>query len=157
MIIGKIYGGDIYNVICEDVKLEGILRILNSKIRNFMIDKIVKIVGDIVFVFGCVGILYVSDENYFVVINEKELVDIVILNIKELFGEEKFILRLNLFLGGEDFFFYIEYCKGVFFYLGCKNEEKGLILFFYIFSFNIDEDCLLIGVMMYVMNILYFN
>ncbi|MGO0907053.1 M20 metallopeptidase family protein [Clostridioides difficile] len=157
LTIGKIYGGDAHNVICEDVKLEGTLRTLNSETRDFVINKITKIVEDTASAFGCIGTLHVSDENYPAVINEKELVDTVISSTKELLGEEKFIMRANPSLGGEDFSFYTEHCKGAFFHLGCKNEEKGLVSPLHTSKFNVDEDCLPIGVMMHVMNTLYFN
>ena len=60
-------------------------------------------------------------------------------------------------MGGEDFSFYTQSCKGVFFHLGCGNKEKKITSPLHTSYFDIDEDCLTIGVMMHLMNVMYFN
>jgi metal-dependent amidase/aminoacylase/carboxypeptidase family protein len=48
--------------------------------------------------------------------------------------------------GVEDFSFFSEKCSGGFFLLGSKNEEKNIVYRNHTPKFDIDEDCLPIGV-----------
>lgn len=157
LTIGKIKGGYAQNIICENVELNGTLRALNKQTRNFMIKRIEEIVEKISQAFGCTGELEIESGGYPPVINDKNAVDIVIESVKTLFGKDKLIMRQNPSLGGEDFSFYTENCKGAFFHLGCKNESKNIVHPLHTAKFDIDEDCLPIGVMMHVMNVLYFQ
>lgn len=40
---------------------------------------------------------------------------------------------------GEDFLYYFKVWFGVFFLIGCGNKDKGIIVFYYNFYFDIDE------------------
>lgn len=73
-----------------------------------------------------------------------------------MFGEENIIFKDLFIFGVEDFLYFLRYCEGVFYYFGCVNCEKNIIFFLYIFIFDIDEDCFIIGVMFYVKNVLLF-
>lgn len=56
-------------------------------------------------------------------------------------------------MGVEDFAYFIENTKGAFFTLGTKNKKKNIITQSHNGNFDIDEDALLNGVMMQVLNI----
>lgn len=47
--------------------------------------------------------------------------------------------------GAEDFSYYLEKVPGVFMFLGCRNEKKGIAAVNHSDRFDIDEDCLGIG------------
>ena len=57
-------------------------------------------------------------------------------------------------LGAEDFSWFLQKVPAVFFNLGCGNENKNTIDPIHNSKFNIDEDCLLIGTMIHVKNVL---
>ena len=63
---------------------------------------------------------------------------------------------VSLPLGAEDFSFFLEHSKGAFYHLGCRNEEKNILSPLHTADFDIDEDCLEIGVMLHVLNTLSF-
>lgn len=157
LTLGKINGGDACNIICENVRLEGTLRTLNKETRDFMVKRISDIVKNTAQAFDCVGEVDIDQGSYPAVINNKDLVDVIKNNTLDIFGEDKFIMRENASLGGEDFGFYTEYCEGAFFHLGCKSEAKGLISPLHTPDFELDEDCLSLGVIMHVSNVLNFN
>ena len=56
----------------------------------------------------------------------------------------------------EDFSFFLEHSKGAFYHLGCRNQEKNILSPLHTADFDIDEDCLEIGVMLHVLNTLSF-
>lgn len=157
LTIGKISGGDAQNIICDEINMDGTLRTLNQGTRDFMLNRIKTLIENISLAFGCIGELKLDEYGYPAVINDKYLVDIIKKNSEELLGEDKFTIKEKPSLGGEDFSFYTRECKGVFFNLGCRNKEKGIVEQLHTSKFDIDEDCLSIGVMMHVANVLYFN
>ncbi len=79
------------------------------------------------------------------------------MNAERLLGEEAHKEKEYPSMGAEDFSFYTENCKGVFFHLGCGNKEKGINSLIHTDTFDMDEDCLVIGSAMHVLNVLYFN
>jgi len=52
-------------------------------------------------------------------------------------------------MGGEDFSFYLNEVPGTYFFLGTKNEKKGLTKSIHHPEYNIDEDILSIGVKLF--------
>lgn len=46
----------------------------------------------------------------------------------------------------EDFSFFLEKAKGVFYHLGCASREKGITAPLHSQDFDIDETCLKLGV-----------
>lgn len=157
LTIGKISGGEAQNIICDEINMKATLRTLNQETRDFMLNRIKEIIENVSLAFGCSGELNLDGYGYPAVINDKLLVDIVKKNSEELLGEDKFIMKEKSSLGGEDFSFYTRECKAVFFNLGCRNKEKGIVEQLHTSKFSIDENCLSIGVMIHVANILYFN
>ncbi|CEH32983.1 M20 metallopeptidase family protein [Romboutsia lituseburensis] len=157
LTIGKIQGGEAQNIICDTITMRGILRTLDKKTRDFLIIRIRNLIEKISEAFGCSGELSIESDGFPAVINDKDMVDIVIENTSKILGKDKFIMKEHPSLGGEDFSFYTENCKGVFFHIGCRNEDKNIIYPLHTPNFNIDENCLVIGTVMHIANVYYFN
>ena len=157
LTLGKISGGEAQNVICEEVNIDGTIRSLNHKNKNLIIDRLKTIVENTAKAYECKGSVFVETDGYPAVINDKELVDIIKFNTEKLLSKEAYKDKKCPSMGAEDFSFYTENCKGVFFHLGCGNEEKGINSLLHTDTFNIDEECLAIGTAMHVLNVLYFN
>ena len=58
--------------------------------------------------------------------------------------------------GGEDFAFFLEKAPGAFAFVGIRNDEKGANLPHHHDKFNMDEDALEIGSMLYAQYALDF-
>ena len=99
----------------------------------------------------------INENGYDALINDKDLVDVVKKNAEEFLGEGSFIFKDYPSMGGEDFSFFTENCKGAFFHVGCANKEKGITSLIHTADFDIDERCLSIGAIMHTLNVLYFN
>ena len=79
--------------------------------------------------------------------------DIVRENAIELLGESNIFEKKTANMGVEDFAYFIEKTPGAFFTLGVKNKEKGIDAPAHNGLFDIDEDALMIGVEMQILNI----
>ena len=59
-------------------------------------------------------------------------------------------------MGGEDFSFYMENCQGSIF-SSRMWQKNGMSNLLHTDEFDIDEECLLIGTMMHVLNVMNLN
>ena len=143
LTLGKISGGEAQNVICEDVEINGTIRFLNEESKKLIMDRAKLIVENTAKAYGCKGVIYLENKGYPPVINDKELVDIIKFNGERGYlGKSPYKEKAYPSMGAEDFSFYTENCKGVFFHLGCGNKEKGINSLIHTDTFDIDEDCL---------------
>lgn len=157
LTLGKISGGEAQNVICEHVEINGTIRALDEESKMKIIERVKTIVGNTAKAYECNGYIEIEKEGYPPVINDDQLVEVVKYNAEKLLGEDSYTNKEYPSMGAEDFSFYTENCKGVFFHLGCGNKEKGINSMIHTDTFDIDENCLSIGTTMHVLNVIYFN
>ncbi|MEG0855220.1 MAG: M20 family metallopeptidase [Terrisporobacter sp.] len=157
LTLGKIEGGEAQNVICEEVEIVGTIRALNKKSKDMIINRARDMIKNIAIAYKCEGRLIVEGNGYPELINHEDMVEVLKTNTKILLGEKSYIEKEVPAMGAEDFSFYTKNCKGVFFNLGCGNKEKGISSLIHTNEFDIDENCLPIGSLIHVLNVLYFN
>jgi len=121
--IGNIQGGGAYNVIAEEVKLEGTCRNLNPAIRDAMPERIERIIKGVTEGLGG-GYEFQYIRCYSPTINDPGKFELVRDAIVETVGQENLLLPENSALGGEDFSFYCEKVPSCFFWLGCRGEGQ---------------------------------
>ena len=153
--LGVINGGIKENVICPKVTLGGTLRTLNPDTRRYTKERIKEIVDFTCKGLGAKGSVDI-EEGYAPLVNDNFVVDIVKENTINLLGKDNVVFRKHPSLGAEDFSFFLEHSKGAFYHLGCRNQEKNILSPLHTADFDIDEDCLEIGVMLHVLNTLSF-
>ena len=151
--LGKISGGVKDNIIADEVIITGTLRTLDDETRQFTKDKISNIVNNTAMAFGGEG-LTTFYEGYKSLINDNEVVDIIKENAEKLLGKENVEFKEFPSLGAEDFSYFLDVAKGAFFHLGCGNSAKGITSPLHTEHFDIDEECLKVGVMLQVENIM---
>ena len=147
LTIGTISGGIRGNIIPDEVKMTAILRTINPETRKLVKQRIINIVENVCSAFGGVGEV-VIEAGYEALINTDMVVDVIIDTAIDVFGNDKLILREKPSLGVEDFSYFINAAKGAFYHLGCRNEDKNITSPLHTAGFDIDEDCLPIGVIM---------
>lgn len=141
--IGKIAGGTALNAICSHVVMEGILRTMGNELREFSKKRISQIVnetavmyrgsGDVKFVDGYPSFsnddkLYLEFQNLVSSMENINLIDIEKPNMSV-----------------EDFSYYTQKVPGIYYKLGCRNTNKGIIHPAHGSYFDIDEECLTYG------------
>lgn len=145
---GKLYGGEVRNVIGDYVKLEGTMRAFSDEVYFTVQRRLSELVEGIAKGYGCDGNVQFND-MYRVVNNDAYLVEC----LKDVAGER--YEESQAYMLAEDFSFYQETFRGVFFFLGTRNEEKGLTAPLHNPEFNFDESVLLLGVEMFLKLIEY--
>ena len=84
------------------------------------------------------------------------MVDIVYRSGEELLGKDNIEIIKYPNFGVDDFSFFTEACEGAFFDLGSGNPSESIRPKAHNPYFDIDEDCLVYGVMMQVLNAINF-
>ena len=151
--IGTIHGGTRGNIVANKVEMLGTVRTLDPDIRKKVLARIVDIVENSAKALGGRGEV-ILEEGYPALINHNSFVDIVADSGQELLGQKNVIEMKTASLGVEDFGFYLQEIPGAFYNLGCRNEKKDAIHPGHSNYFDIDEECLPIGVALQVKNAL---
>jgi len=155
LTIGTIKGGYAANIIADMVEMEGIVRTLDEESRELVIDRIKEIVKKIPKSLGGRGELE-RVKGYLPLINDHDMVEIVRKNGLELLGQDKVYEISYPSFGVEDFSYFAAERPSAFFQLGSGNRKKGIVHSGHTPYFDIDEECLVKGVLLQVKNALEF-
>ena len=150
---GTIHGGSVGNQIADHVELEGILRTLDPETRDFAKKRVRDICRQVASSMGAEAILTIR-ESYSPLINDDHVVDVVLRNTQDMVGKENIIIEDTPDLGAEDFSYFAEERKSCYFHLGCSHPNSNSFVDLHNPGFDIDEDCLALGVKLQVGNIL---
>lgn len=145
--IGKIEGGTIRNIIPEKTRMEGTIRAFSTETFNFIAKKIRDIARGMEISYD-VEIKIDLSEGYPPVINDKEYYSVLEEIVK---GDEKLRFKeIEPEMLAEDFGFYREVTRTLFFFVGTKNKELGYVESLHNSKFNFDEKVLGDGLRVYV-------
>ncbi|WP_028330210.1 M20 metallopeptidase family protein [Brachyspira alvinipulli] len=148
--IGTINGGTANNIVADNVKMEGIIRMLcDDETREFRLNMIKNIVTNTAKNFGA-ECEFIDIPSYPALINNDNAVNIIIESGNMFLGKENCI-KENANMTTEDFSYYLQRVKGSFFSLGVSNDKIKAPI--HNALFDIDEDAINIGVKMQVLNV----
>ncbi|GKU25610.1 amidohydrolase [Clostridium folliculivorans] len=145
LTIGSIQGGTAQNIIPDEVELKGIIRTMSSEDRENTKVRLEEIVKGI-----CTAMRgsYEIDieESYPCLYNDDDMVELVRTSAKEAIGEENVQLQQLPRMWVESFAYFANERPAAFFMLGAGNVEKGITAPIHNAKFDIDEQCLSVGV-----------
>lgn len=143
--IGTIHGGNRYNVICDEVKLEGTVRVFDKDLAEGMPERITNLVKPIAEALGCEAEVELV-RGYALTENNHELFEIAKEALTEQLGEDKVIHPENPASGGEDFSAYGKYIPSFYMWLGMESEKNIGKTTIHNGNLIVDEDCIPVGV-----------
>ncbi|WP_133016509.1 M20 metallopeptidase family protein [Clostridium cuniculi] len=143
--IGSIHGGTAQNIIPNEVKLGGIIRTMTNEDREFAKARLKEIVNGICTTFRGSAEIEI-EESYPCLYNDDNMVKILEDSARNIIGSENVKVQKNPKLGVESFAYFANKVPSVFYFLGIRNEEKGIVHPAHNSLFDIDEDALPIGV-----------
>lgn len=146
--LGTIQGGIRNNIIADEVRMTGTIRTTDPAVRAMVAERIRAVVGGVSAAFGGSGETLIKP-GYSALINHDPIVDRIAEVAKAVLGENSIVLRTKPSLGVEDFSYFLMKRPGAFFHLGCGNPEKGIDAPLHSERFDIDEECLPLGVAMH--------
>ncbi len=137
---GKIKGGDAYNIICENISLDGTVRSINSRTRRLIKEKIFKKLEAVKQAYG-VKYKIIYDSVGSPLINTKEITKMCHKTAKDFYGKSNVVVLEKPSMGGEDFAEYLDEVPGNFMYIG-TSKNKATSYPWHHSNFNIDETAL---------------
>lgn len=146
--IGTINGGQRFNIIANNVEMEGTVRTHSREVRALVEQNLKEMVESTAKSLGCEAVL---EYSYYAapVINEHEDINKIVQNAAtKLYGEESMV-KMPKLMGSEDFAYLMEKVPGFYGFIGTKNEEKGIVYTNHSDKFTIDEDVLHRGSALY--------
>lgn len=151
--LGTIHGGEKNNIIAQEVVIGGTLRTLDTPSRNAAKEHITRIVEHTAAAYGGTAEVVFKD-GYIALINDDFVTKQVEETAKALVGEDNIIYKEFPSMGGEDFSYFTDAVPSAFFHLGCRNEAIGCDKPLHNDGFQLDEDCLKLGVAMEMATVL---
>lgn len=143
--IGTIHGGTAQNIIPEEVTISGIIRTLRREHRSYVKRRLVEVTEGIV--NSMRGKCEIDiEESYPCLYNDDETTKMVVKCASSLIKEENIKMLSNPSMGVESFAYFSMERPSAFYYLGCGNKAKGIVNPAHGSLFDIDEECLPIGV-----------
>ncbi|WP_443863104.1 amidohydrolase [Fusobacterium ulcerans] len=142
--IGKIYGGDRYNIIANNVIMEGTVRTFGDKINNIVKVKLKEIIEYISKAYGCIGELEYTD-GYVSVYNDISLSNDIKNILENTLEKENVIINTIPTSIGEDFSYISRKVPSVFMWIGGESEKNKGLCKLHSSKFIADERILKIG------------
>lgn len=147
---GKVIANGAFNVIPNEVYLEGTFRTLDEGWRTEVHGRLKKMAQSIAESMGG-SCEFTIQKGYPFLVNEEKLTEQIIALAGEFLGTEN-IEPIDIWMAAEDFAYYSQATDACFYLLGIGNKEKGITASLHTPTFNVDESALVtsIGLMTYI-------
>ena len=135
--------GSAFNIIPESCNFGGTIRTCDEATRALIKQRIQKIAE-------CTAAAYDIEleinyaEGYPALVNDADTVDKAVVKISEITDHQ--MEEVTPVMGGEDFAYFTQKKPGAYFFVGCRNKEKGLSNAIHTPLFDIDEEALAVSV-----------
>jgi amidohydrolase len=144
LTIGTIHGGNRPNIIAGEVKLNGTVRTLNEQVRNRIEQLMRETLAGVTAAYGATFDLRYERLTR-VVFNDPKLVEESLPTLRRALDADH-VVEFPQRMGAEDFSYYQQVVPGFLLRLGSGNKAKGITAQIHTPEFDIDEDCLVVGV-----------
>jgi amidohydrolase len=142
--IGSVHGGNRFNIITDEVVMEGTMRTLSESVRSRAQQLMSQILQGVTSAHG--GSFDISwGRNNPVTYNDPALVEASLPTLRRIVGSGN-VINPRPQMGAEDFSEYQRVIPGFFYFLGVGNPAKGITAMIHTPEFDVDEESLVIGV-----------
>jgi len=143
--VGTLHSGTAQNIIPGEATLSGMIRTMTKEDRAFAIKRLNEIANGIALMSRAKAEINV-DESYPCLYNDDKFVDLITESANEILGKKNVLEQKAPKMGVESFAYFANERSSAFYFLGSGNKEKKTTEPAHSNLFNIDEDCLPIGV-----------
>ncbi len=146
--VTRIAGGTTNNVIPSSVELEGTIRTFDAALRQRIPVLMERILAGVTSAHGAHHKLTLQS-GYRPVVNDARASDLLRRAVVRALGKEM-LVEATPNMGGEDFSAYQQRAAGSFFFIGARNEERGIVHPHHHDCFDLDERALDHGTRVFV-------
>ena len=145
LTIGSIHGGNRFNIIADQVTLEGTLRTLDADVRREMKERIQRTVTGVAATHGLTAALRWVGEGNLATMNDAALTRASVPSLQRVYGAAQ-TKEVKPQMGAEDFAALADRVPGLYIKMGVRNEAKGITAMIHTEDFDVDERVLPLGV-----------
>ncbi|AND84998.1 amidohydrolase [Clostridium tyrobutyricum] len=143
--VGSIHGGTAQNIIPTELTIAGIIRTMKTEHREYVKKRLREVTEGIV--KSMRGSCEIEiEESYPCLYNDDTVIKNVVSSASKIIGDENIVDLKNPSMGVESFAYFSMNRPSAFYYLGSRNESRGITNPAHGNLFDIDEECLPIGV-----------
>jgi amidohydrolase len=142
--LGSIHGGNRFNIIADEVRLEGTMRTLNEEVRTQAMAMMKQTLAGVTSAYGA-SYEITWGENNPLTYNDPALVEATLPVMRRILGEKN-LIQPRPQMGAEDFSEFQKVVPGFFYFLGVGNKSKSITAMIHTPEFDVDEEALVIGV-----------
>ena len=144
--VGKFFAGTAFNVIADMATLRGTVRTFNEETHAQIPQMFERVVRGVCEAMGATYSLDYKRQTL-PLVNDEEMCELVAGCAAEVVGRDHLLRDETVrTMGGEDMSYFLERVPGCYFFLGTRNEARGLVHPHHSPRFDIDESALAIGV-----------
>ncbi len=143
LTVGKVAGGFRGNVIAESATMSGTIRSYTDPVRETMIRRTEEVLAGVCAAFGAT-FDFEHQTSCPPLVNDSEVARYVREQAEAYFGPKNILAAASM--GAEDMGVFLENRPGCYFWLGARNESRGIAGRHHDPAFVIDEDALMLGV-----------
>lgn len=147
--VGRIEGGQQYNIIANQVHIKGTVRTFNGEIRQKMDQLIREVAQPAAAALGCTATVDYAWKTGPVIHNDPRMNALVRAAAEELYGEEN-LCRVSHSTFSDDFAYLTEGVPAFYAMIGVRNEQMDCVYPHHHEKFNVDESALRLGCAMFV-------
>ena len=148
LTVGMIQAGTAPNVIPETALLHGTVRTFDKELRRYMARRVEEVARGVAAAMRA-DCACTYEWGYSAVVNDPVMAGLVATVARAVVGPDN-VVAFEPTMGGEDFAAFLERVPGCFFFVGTRNDERGLVWGHHHPRFDVDETALPIGVEMFV-------
>ncbi len=142
--IGTFHGGKSPHTIPADVVIQGTVRTFTPEVRKQIEQLVRQTLAGVTAAYGATFDLDYKTGSM-VVFNDPKLVEESLPSIRRAVGATN-VFEFPMRMGAEDFSYYQQVIPGFFLRLGSGNKARGITAESHTAEFDVDEECLVIGV-----------
>ncbi|HET9683157.1 MAG TPA: amidohydrolase [Gemmatimonadaceae bacterium] len=146
--VTRIAGGTAANVIPGSVELEGTVRTFDPALRERIPQLMERIIAGVTSAHGA-RYRWTYERGYHPVLNDEQATDLLRRSVVRALGAAALTEAVPT-MGGEDFSAYQQRAPGAFFFIGARNEERGIVHPHHHERFDLDERALDYGTRIFV-------
>jgi carboxypeptidase Ss1 len=150
----SVHAGTRDNIIPDRLEMLGTLRTLDENLRSVIKQKIGETAKGIAATFGVNADTEFVENAYPVTFNDPKITEEVKGVLGQIDGMK--VIETDPLMGGEDVSRFLQKAPGTYYFLGTKNEKKGLVYPNHSPKFTVDEDYLKYGSLSHVMVAMHF-
>jgi amidohydrolase len=145
LTIGSIHGGNRFNIIADQVTMEGTIRTLDAEVRRELKERIQRTAAGLAAAHGVTASVRWVGEGNPPTVNEAALTRASVPSLERVYGAAQ-TREVEPQMGAEDFSAFAERVPALYIKMGVRNEARGITAMIHTEDFDIDEAVLPLGV-----------